>query len=57
MTSSEAREAQMRATLPGYTPEGDPQTRRRDLLLVLGAIGVLVVLVVLVMTGFFNGIL
>jgi hypothetical protein len=57
MTPSELKMIQMEGALPGHTPEGEPQTRRRDLLLVLGAITVLVILVMMVMTGPFKGII
>ena len=43
----------MEASLPGHVPDGDPRTRRRDLLLAVVAIGVVVTLIALAMTGFF----
>jgi len=52
-TPSEAKLAQMEASLPGYVPDGDPKTMRRDLLLAVVAIGVVITLIVLAMTGFF----
>ena len=45
--------AQMEASLPGYVPEGDPRTMRLNLLLAVVAIGVVITLIVLAMTGFF----
>jgi hypothetical protein len=45
--------AQMEASLPGHVPEGDPQTRRRDLVLAVASIGVIIALIALAMTGFF----